>query len=449
MSDGADEVRMAPAALTALLHLEQRALAAPTLPALGFNIANETLALVGYRQAAVFSRGAGAGWRLMTASGLASVAEESPFVVWLNRFAQTFPVSGGCHRLDLAQSPAAFSEGWQEWLPEHLLAAPLCGADGQPAGLVLYAREAPWRGDELALLDRLHLTYGYCFWSLGAKRRSLGKALLQLAHGRAKWIWLALLAVLLIPVRLSALAPAEVVALHAMAVAAPQDGVIGTIYVQPNAPVKAGQLLFSLVDTTLASRREVAQKSLSIARAEALVAQQRAFDDLKSKGEVAAATGRTREKEAELAAADALLGRIAVRADHDGIALFSDPNDWLGRPVQTGERVMQLANPADVGVLVWLPSSDALNLDAGAPVRLFLHTAPLSPLGATLFQTSYQAVSSPEGISAYRLYARFDEGGAGQRIGLRGTARISGGWAVLGYYLLRRPIAAAREWSGL
>lgn len=440
---------VAPQALAALLHLEQHALAAPTLAALGFVVANETLSLVEYRQAAVFSLGTNGKYRLMTASGLVSVAEDSPFAVWLNCFAQTFPKEAGCHRLNFSEASPEFAEGWQEWLPDHLLAAPLIGANGQSAGLVVYAREAFWQDGELALLERLHLAYGYCFSALSHRQRSWGKTVGHILQGRAKWVWLALLAVLFIPVRLSALAPAEVVALNAMAVAAPQDGVIGAIYVQPNAPVKTGDLLFSLVDTTLASRREVALKGLSIARSEALTSEQRAFDDLKSKGELAAAAGRVKEKEAELAAADALLERITVKAEHDGLAVFSDPNDWLGRPVQTGERVMQLANPQDAGVLVWLPASDALNLEAGAPIRLFLHTQPLSPLGAELYQTSYQAAQSPDGIAAYRLYGRFDEGVARQRIGLRGTARVSGGWALLGYYLLRRPIAAAREWTGL
>jgi hypothetical protein len=76
------------------------------------------------------------------------------------------------------------------------------------------------------------------------------------------------------------------------------------------------------------------------------VAQQKAFDDTRSKAEMAAAQGRVKEKEAELAAITELLGRIEVRAERDGIAVFGDPNDWLGRPVQTGERVMQLADPA-------------------------------------------------------------------------------------------------------
>ena len=439
-------------ALSTLLHLEQRLLTAKTPNALGFILANETLTLVGYRQAAVFKAQLNGKYRLSTASGLVSVAEDSPFVVWINRFAATFPPDAGCRRLDFSAAStecAEFAEGWQEWLPEHLLVAPVKGIDGQATGLVLYAREQPWQDLELQLLDRLHLTYGYCLGALGQRQKHLGTTLRHALRGRAKWVFAALCLALFIPVRLSALAPAEVVALNAMAVAAPQDGVIGAVYVQPNAPVKTGDSLFSLVDTTLSSRRDVAVKSLSIARAEARTAEQRAFDDLKSKGEMAAANGRVREKEAELAAADGMLSRIIVKAERDGIAVFSDPNDWLGRPVQTGERVMQLANPQDTGVLVWLSASDALNLESGAPVRLFLHTQPLSPLGAALYQTSYQTVQSPEGVAAYRLFGRFDKDVPPQRIGLRGTARVSGDWAMLGYYLLRRPIAAVREWTGL
>ena len=73
----------------------------------------------------------------------------------------------------------------------------------------------------------------------------------------------------------------------------------------------------------------------------------------------------------------------------------------------------------------------------------------MSPLPVTLLQTSYQAVQSPDGVAAYRLRGQFDEGADKARIGLRGTARVSGDWAVLGYYLFRRPIAALREWTGL
>lgn len=445
-----ESIAAEPATLVALLHLEHRALATTTPGALGFTVTNETLALVAYRQAAFFVTTATAKHRLTTASGLVNVAEDSPYAVWLSRFAQSFPLEPGCHRLDFADAGADVADGWQEWLPEHLLVAPLAGPDGRVMGMVMYARDHAWEDSEIALLNRLHQTYGHCLWAMSEHRHGFAKALASATGSRLlRWLAPAIVVVMLIPVRLTALAPAEVVALEARAVAAPQDGVLSTFHVRPNAAVKAGEPLFSLDDAALSSRREVALKGLEIARADALTAQQRAFDDLKSRGELAAATGRVQEKQAELASIEALLARVTVKAEHDGIAVYTDPNDWLGRPVQTGERVMQLADPRDAGVLVWLPVADALNLEPGAPLRLFLHTQPLSPLSGSVTQTSYQSVVSPEGVSAYRLRARFDAGETQPRIGLRGIARVSGEWAVLGYYLLRRPIAAVREWTGL
>lgn len=445
----------------ATLYLTQRAFEAPTMAALGFTAVNETLALAHYRQAAFFTRpanGLHGKLKLTTASGLVSVAEDSPYAIWLSRFAQHLAqeVAGlpgklpAARRFDLESAPNDYLEGWQEWLPEHLFAAPLLDQVGTLVGLMLYAREEPWADEEILALGRAHQAYGYCVSSLAQKPKRLSQSLLSVFHGKkAKWALGAVVAALFIPVRLSALAPAEVIALSSVAVASPQEGVVSAFFVPPNATVKAGDRLFALDDSTLASRREVARRGVTVAKADLLVAQQRAFDDVKSKAEVASATGRVGEKEAELALVENSLDRVVVKAERDGIAVYGDPNDWLGKPVQTGERVMQLADPRDTGVMVWLPVADALTLEPGAPMRLFLHTKPLDPLPATLLQTSYQAVLSPEGVSTYRLRGKFEEGTNAARIGLRGTARVSGDWAILGYYLFRRPIAAVREWTGL
>ena len=289
--------------LVALLYIEQRALSITTPGALRFTITNETLALAAYRQSAFFVTTGTAKHRLTTASGLVNVAEDSPYSVWLSRFAQTFPLEAGCHRLDFIDAASDFSDGWQEWLPEHLLVAPLSGPDGRVVGMVMYARDHAWEDSEIDLLNRLHQTYGHCLWAMSEHRHGIAKALASATGSRLlRWLVPAIVLAMLIPVRLTALAPAEVVALEARAVAAPQDGVLSTFHVRPNAAVKAGDPLFSLDDAALSSRREVARQGLEIARADALTAQRRAFDDLKSRGELGAATGRVQEKEAELAA---------------------------------------------------------------------------------------------------------------------------------------------------
>lgn len=158
---------------------------------------------------------------------------------------------------------------------------------------------------------------------------------------------------------------------------------------------------------------------------------------------------RRKMADAELADTKHQLARIDVLAARAGVAIFGDVNDWIGKPVVTGERIMQLANPAHLGLLVYLLVADAIALEEGAPVKLYLTTQPLSSLEGEIFQTSYQATFSDEGIASYRLQGRFTSPPGDVRIGLRGTAKVSGGWVVLGYYLIRRPLAALRESLGV
>ena len=182
--------------------------------------------------------------------------------------------------------------------------------------------------------------------------------------------------------------------------------------------------------------------------ADSLAAQQKAFDNNQVKAELGSLQGRVREKEAELAYLDETLTRVDVRAPMDGVFVLSDPNDWLGRPVVTGERIGQLAQSNDLGVLVWVPVGDAINLEADAPMSVYLQTAPLSSLSASLVQASYQAAPSPDGVASYRVRGKL-QAGAEARIGLRGVAKIYGNWRPLLYWVLRRPLGMARQWLGL
>ena len=442
----------APNPLAALLHLEARARAARDLASLDFVIANETWQLAPYRQAAVFRRDALDRPALVAVSGLAVLEGDSPFTLWMTRLAayawKAIPEARAFTWRDL---PAEFAEGWTEWLPEYALFVPLSGPDGERIGAVVYGRDEPWIQSAIQQFGRLHEAYGYSQWAL-MRGESIGSRL-RAGLRRSSWLLklalVAALLALLIPVRMSVLAPAEVIALEAQVVAAPMDGVVEAFQVRPNQEVRKDQALFTLERTTLASRREVAQKALEVARTDALLSAQKAFQDDESRAELAVRQGRVREREAELAYIEAQLGRVEVRAPAAGVAVFGDPNDWVGKPVQTGERIVLLADPAGAGVLIWLPVADAINLEPGAEIRLFLHVAPLQPLTASLTQTSYQATPSPDGIAAYRIRGRF-QGDAGiARIGLKGTAKVYGERWPLAYLMFRRPLATLREWTGL
>ena len=97
---------------------------------------------------------------------------------------------------------------------------------------------------------------------------------------------------------------------------------------------------------------------------------------------------------------------------------------------------------------VQLPVADAIALEVGAPVTLYLTAYPLEPLEGKILETSYQARSTEESVVAYRLLASIEGEGEHRRLGLHGTAKLYGERVALGYYLLRRPIASARAWLG-
>lgn len=445
----------------ALSLVEARCRSARSLQSLAFTIANETYQALPYRQALVWRQGS-SGPDLLAVSGLVSLPEDSPFTVWVRRLARAaWPEPGDAVQLvDLALAgaagersgtPARLSpqvvEGWQEWWPAHLVLVPLV-QDGKLLGLAMFLPGQAPDDDAMQAFARLQSTWSYCAWAL---TRRPGPVARRVPWRLARWaLGGVVLALLLLPIHQTVLAPAEIVALNAVAVAAPVEGVIKTFHVQPNQPVRAGQRLFSFDDTTLRNRRDIAARGLDVAAIESHGAQQRAFDDTKARGEVATLQGRIAERRAELRAVEEQLRRIDVTAPRDGIAVFGDVNDWQGRPVVIGERVMQLADPDEAGVMVFLAVADAIALEQGARIRLFLDVAPLAPLDATLSETSYLAVLSPDGVASYRLRARLLAPGAGAaRIGLKGTAKVYGEQVTLAYYLFRRPLSAVRQWAGV
>jgi len=433
----------------AFIHLNMRAIEASKPADLKFTIINETHQLTPYRQAAFFDLKPNLSPYLSAASGLVSIEQNAPYTIWINRLAKQFDLSQAAQTMSIEQATEDLVDEWREWLPEHLLGIPLRDKHDNILGLALFAKEETWSEVEVNQLTFLHKAYAHALSGLKFGKKTLASRLGGLFKLK-NWLilCLALLTLMFIPVRLSALAPAEIIGLNALSVASPQDGVIESFLIEPNASVKQGDVLFTLDQTVVNNRYQVAAKGLAVAKAEALVAQQRAFNDPEGKAALAGARGRVKEKEAELASIESLLSRVEVRAERDGVAIFTDKNDWIGRPVQTGERVIQLADPKNAGLLVWLPVKDALNLEQGAPMKMFLHTDPLNPVQASLNETSYQASLSPDNVASYRLKGKFDDGETLPRIGLQGTTRISGEWSYLGYYLFRRPIASLREWTG-
>ncbi|WP_341674746.1 HlyD family efflux transporter periplasmic adaptor subunit [Niveibacterium sp. SC-1] len=437
-----------PQLLMSLVALRDRALEADSLQALTFSIANDLYPLLPYHHALVLAQ-RGNRVVLQNISGLARPTEDSPYLVWLSRLGpwlkQVLPdAQPRWLPRDELNLPPEIADGWQTWWPTGVWAIPLHDADGRRLGVALFLLDAaPAQGLD-ALLAGLWHTWAYCWTSLARRSRPL-----RLPRPRVLLMGAALLlALLLVPVRQTVLAPAELVSRQTQVISAPIDGVIAQFAVKPNQRVTAGTPLFSFDETSLRSRIEVLARQVAVADAELQTASQRAFDNPQSKNELAMLTSVAQQRRAELAAIQAQLERSRVLAPKDGVAVFVDPDEWIGRPVVTGERILQLADPEQPAMQIHLAVADAINLEPGGEVVLYLSTFPLTPLHGRILQTSYQAKPGDDNVMAYRLMASVEGRPEHARLGLHGTAKLYGARVSLGYYLLRRPLAAVRAWTG-
>lgn len=433
------------AALAGLLQIERRARDAASPEALAFLMVNDTHMMSAYRQAMFWRCDLN---RIQAVSGLAVPERDAPFTVWLTRVIKTKLLADPHIRvISAADLEGEDRAQWGEHMPRHMLILPLQRKEGPLLGLLLLARDEDWSGPELSVLDMLIDCYSHAWAALvgGDPRRKLRR------FGR-KAVWLVLaaaFAAMFIPVRYSALAPAEIAPVSPAVIRAPLNGVIAEIAVDSNQAVAAGDVLIRFDRRELEARLEASRQLLTVAEAEFRQAQQMALFDERAKANLAVLQGRRDQQQAETDYLVDLVGRTVVTAPRSGIALFDDSSDWLGRPVSLGERIMMLADPEDGALDISLPVGDAIRLEPGADIRFFLNIDPAAPIPARLERIGYRAQAIGNGVMAYRLKAKFSESDPRIRVGLKGTARISGERTILAFHLLRRPLAAARLWLGL
>ncbi|MES2818283.1 MAG: HlyD family efflux transporter periplasmic adaptor subunit [Pseudomonadota bacterium] len=444
--------------LSALLDLGRRVRHAESARELEFIAVNDSHALAPYRQAVLWLHD-----EVACLSGVVQLETNVPYVFWLRGICAALAESGEpIQRVDAGHFPGPLGEEWREWLPEHglwLAVSPAADSpDPAPVDALLLARDMPWSEQEVAVLAEWVDIWGHA-WSAsqrasGGAWRGLGQVLRPGSRRGKRWwnrpvlrgaLLLAVLAV--IPVRLTVLAPGELVPAHPAVIRASLDGVIDTFHVQPNDPVKQGQPLFGFDEVLIQSRLDVARQALATAETEYRQTAQQALSDSRSKAQLAVLTGKIEEKRAEVAFNLEQLARARVVSPRDGVALFDDPSEWVGRPVSIGERIMRIAAPEDVEVEAWVPLADAIPLAAAAKLDLHLNASPLAPVRATLRYLAHDAVQRPDGGYAYRLRAVLDSPSE-HRVGLKGTARLSGRWVPLAYWALRRPLASLRVATG-
>ena len=412
---------------------------------------NKTNALVPYKQA-VFWEKTDFGIKLGNVSGNMSLDKNGPYAQFLKTFIKTRHHDGShVECLSHDNVSAATNAQWKEHIGAHaMLIYFQTNQDGILGGLWL-EREKAFNDGEKAILDELAIGYSQSYALLKMREKASLLSPWKKLKRHQKILTLLAIIICLLPVHLNITAPAEIVAKNPTVITVPFDGVIDEIKVRPGDNVTAAQTLFTMDRTDLEGKIDAtnqtlksAQKNMSRLRRESLSAPEKKVEITRLSSEIA-------ERKIEFEHAQKLLKRSDTKSPINGLAIFSDANEFEGQPVTTGTKIMTIADPAQTELLIKVPVDNMLAVTKNNAVEFFLNVSPLNAYHAEIISIGYQASPDSNSLLTYKIRAKIvDHANASPvRIGWKGTAKIEGQWSILAYSILRRPLIALRNLSGL
>ena len=447
-----------------LLELGRRVRHADNGLALQFILVNQTHELTPYLLGALWIEDEG----VVMQSGVTEIEKHAPFILWLSQLGKQFSKEKNITRIEPSMLSDEDIKAWETSLPSEVIWIPV-SSNAKKAGLLL-CREDSWTDQDIALLKEWADMWIHAWKKMYAP--SLTGEIYQLGQSFKKWLtlsdgqndqdflsslwknkrrryFLIIIGILLIPVPLTILAPAELVASQPAVIRVPIEGVVDEFFVKPNEKVVEGQPLFKLDLTSLKSRLQIAQQETQVASTEYRQSTLQSLNDPKSRTQLAPQEGKASEKKLESEYIKDLLEKAQIKSPREGVAIFDDPSQWIGKPVQAGERVMIVANEKEMEIEAWVAPNNAIQLPPNAKVTLYLNTSPLTPIEGVVKSIGYEAIQRPDATYAYRLRAIVQGSHMNQRIGLKGTAKISGRYVPMAYWIFRKPLAFARQFLGV
>lgn len=436
---------------SALLQLEADARNSESQLALHYFIVNETRRLIRYRYALLLERTQSkfSRYKAIKVSGVTTLDRTVPKIHYVERVVDHLahtnlsvdPVSVSDNQL-----PQELKQDCSSLILPFAICVNLVLPNGKVMGTLWFEREIAWSAEELLLIKRLASTYAHAWgyfkqnhslnaWFVGQKK--IGVSVLLLGF------------FLFIPIQHSTLGLVKVVAKDPIVVAAPMDGVIASIPIEPNQIVSQGETLFQFEDTNFRNEYIVAEQALVVSQAELKKVTQSAFQDEKSKAEIALSKAKVDLAVIKRNYAKEMLDYLHVVAEKQGMALFNNKLEMIGRPVKVGERLMEIAEVGKLKFRIELPVENNIAFSVGAPVKVYLDINPLQSIDATITSISFRAETLPGDMLAYRIEAESTEDIRHLRIGWQGTAKIYGNTVSLFFYLFRRPLATVRQYVGL
>ena len=433
-----------------LIGLEKKSREARTQDELNFVVVNETRQIFDFVNSYLLLKTPTDKYHVKAVSDLATVDRTAPLVTFVENIIndQTSSNLKEIQNVEVDKISRSLKIKKPKNIPDNILLIPIFSPQRGLQGFLITTRNEKFNDNEVELARHLSLTYGHAYNTF-LTDFSIKDFLKKNFTGKRSWIIiLSIIFILIIPIKITSTAPVEVVPKNPRLITAPFDGVVKNIIVNNNDKINSGDLLIQIEDTDLKNSFNLAKQSLQVAEKELLRSRQFSFSNNEEKARLAELMAQVDLKKAEVESTSERLKNSKIYADKDGIAIVDQKNNWQGRPVSVGEKIITIANPEKVEFLIWLPVKDSLIIKENTDVKVFLDINPIKPLKGKLKRASYQSSLSPEEVLSYQISASF-EGEEIPRIGLRGTAKIYGSRVTLFYYLFRKPITFIRQLIGI
>lgn len=343
---------------------------------------------------------------------------------------------------------------WAENLGMYVLSVELHNWNEHEYKLILFS-DQPYDDKDMGLFKLLVRSYQQIFKLIflnSKKSLIINKTLKQRIRVKTVMKFAAVLLILLafIPITPSVMAPAVIISENNWLINAPINGIVNKITVEPNSHVKKGQTLFEYDSLDTDNNLKIKEQELSKLEATHNQAKVVGFDDREARGKVVRLEAEIAEKKQEIHYAKQQVGLGTVKAPADGIILFKNKNDLLGRPVKIGDTVMNLANPKTIQVEGWLDVTDNINLEKNISAYYYSNKSPFDSVDVKIKYHSYEAYITPQRNIAYRVLASFasnDDNDGDLTIGDHGQIKIySSEKMFAGLYVIQKPLAKFRHW---
>lgn len=214
--------------------------------------------------------------------------------------------------------------------------------------------------------------------------------------------------------------------------------------------VKAGDVIAVYDKAPLEFRFEAAKQAVKEIEAEIRLKDRDRLQKRENNSEIQLLKEKKRSIEVSVAEAEWYLNRVELRAPRDGFLQLADPRaeNLVGKAVRTGDKVFDVfsdkrpdgTSGMDVKVPVNEQESSIL-LKKPETITLYLHTAPDTPIEATVREISPTPELTEQRTYCYNLFGELpaDENQS-LRYGMRGIAKIEGDEVTVGYFLFKSVI---------